>query len=108
VTSEGTRAGLTVLALAAGVVALISLAGSKTHSGGHRTRSPRKKRKSTRKPTAKTKRFDGRGYTFSGSHHYKADATKAANALRKQGKSARVSSFRFSANSKPQWGVFVR
>jgi len=106
--AEASRAGLMVLALGAGAVALLSLAGSKTATGGHARRRSTKTRKHTTKPTAKTKRFDGKGYSFAGSHHYKADATKAAESLRKNGKSARVAPFRFSSNSKPQWGVFVQ
>ena len=102
--NEKTRAALLVLALAGAAVFLFSHGASKARPAKGRKRSkPR-----AAKPTAKSKRFDGKGYSFAGSHHYKADAQKAADSLRKQGKSARVTRFRWTANSKPQWGVFVR
>lgn len=102
--TEQTRAALLVVALGGAVLLLFS------HGAGKaRPRKGTKRSKArTGKPTVKSKRFDGKGYSFAGSHQYKADATKAAESLRKQGKSARVTPFRWSANSKPQWGVFVR
>jgi len=108
--SEQTRAALMVLALGAGVVALASFGSKSAKSGGHRRTKAKKltTRKRSGKATSKTKRFDGKGYTFSGSHQYKAEATKAAEQLRKDGRSVRVTPFRWTATSKPQWGVFVR
>lgn len=102
--SESTRAGLIILALAGGIFALTALASKPSKSRSRR--KPKKTR--TTKTTSKTKTFDGKGYHFKASHHYKADADKAAARLRKQGQAARVVSFRWSSSSKPVWGVFVR
>lgn len=101
---ERSRAGFTLLGVSLIIFALISFAGKRK-----KTSSPRKaKKKSAGRKPKKTRTFDGKGYRFVASHQSKAAATKAAARLRKEGQTARVSPFRWSAGSRSLWGVFVR